>query len=110
MFLRVSDEGKIYLIQCVLLSYGCFYPGIQLFKNHIRQALVSSILMTFSNIANKWNLALIGLMTYYRKAVIHRIELLDALVKAENKTRSLVKIGLNSKMLSRLPAVIFYTL
>ena len=66
--------------------------------------------MTFSNIANKWNSALIGLMTYYREAVICRIELLDALVKAENKTRSLVKIGLNSRMLSRLPAVIFYTL
>ena len=66
--------------------------------------------MTFSNIANKWNSALIGLMTYYHEAVIRRIELLDALVKAENKTQSLVKIGLNSRMLSHLLAVIFYML
>jgi len=58
---------------------------------------------------NKWNTALIGLMTYYREAVIHTNELLDALVKAENKIQTRVKIGLNSKMPSRFPPVVFYT-
>jgi pre-mRNA-processing factor 8 len=63
-------------------------------------------LTTFPKIVNKWNTTLIGLMTYYRKAVIHTNELLDALVKAENKIQTRVKIGLNSKMPSRL---VFYT-
>ena len=40
---------------------------------------------TFTKIANKWNTAVIGLMTYFREAVIHTTELLDLLVKCENK-------------------------
>lgn len=90
-FLRVSDEG------------------VQQFNNRIRQVLMSSGSTTFSKIVNKWNTALIGLMTYYREAVIHTNELLDALVKAENKIQTRVKIGLNSKMPSRFPPVVFYT-
>ena len=46
---------------------------------------MSSGSTTFSKIVNKWNTAFIGLMTYYREAVIHTNESLDALVKAENK-------------------------
>ncbi|KAJ7059822.1 U5-snRNA binding site 2 of PrP8-domain-containing protein [Mycena amicta] len=90
-FLCVSDEG------------------VQLFNNRIRQVLMSSGSTTFSKIVNKWNTALIGLMTYYREAVIHTNELLDSLVKAENKIQTRVKIGLNSKMLSHFPPVVFYT-
>jgi hypothetical protein len=48
-------------------------------------------------------------MTYHREAVIHTNELLDSLVKAENKIQTRVKIGLNSKMPSRFPPVVFYT-
>ena len=70
---------------------------------------MSSGSTTFSKIVNKWNTALIGLMTYYREAVIPTNELLDALVKAENKIQTRVKIGLNSKMPSRFPPVVFYT-
>lgn len=83
--------------------------GIQQFNNRIRQILMSSGSTTFSKIVNKWNTAIIGLMTYYREAVIHTNELLDALVKAENKIQTRVKIGLNSKMPSRFPPVVFYT-
>ncbi|KAJ3817018.1 U5-snRNA binding site 2 of PrP8-domain-containing protein [Lentinula raphanica] len=90
-FLRVSDEG------------------VQQFNNRIRQVLMSSGSTTFSKIVNKWNTALIGLMTYYREAVIHTNKLLDSLVKAENKIQTRVKIGLNSKMPSRFPPVVFYT-
>ncbi|KIM63090.1 hypothetical protein SCLCIDRAFT_1174431, partial [Scleroderma citrinum Foug A] len=53
--------------------------GIQQFKNCIHQVLMSLSLTMFSKIANKWNTVLVGLMTYYRKAVIHTNELLDAL-------------------------------
>ena len=90
-FLHVSDEG------------------VQQFNNRIRQVLMSSGSTMFSKIVNKWNTALIGLMTYYRETVIHTNELLDSLVKAENKIQTCVKIGLNSKMLSRFPPVMFYT-
>ena len=55
---------------------------------------------TFRKIVNQWNTALIDLMTYFREAVVHTQELLDLLVKCENKIQTRIKIGLNSKMLS----------
>lgn len=58
---------------------------------------------------NKWNTALIGLMTYFREAVVNTQELLDLLVKCENKIQTRIKIGLNSKMPARFPPVVFYT-
>ena len=64
---------------------------------------------TFTKIINKWNTALIGLMTYFREAVVNTQELLDLLVKCESKVQTRVKIGLNSKMPSRFPPVVFYT-
>lgn len=42
-----------------------------------------------------------GLMTYFREATVHTQELLDLLVKCENKIQTRIKIGLNSKMPSR---------
>jgi len=77
------------------------------FHNRIRQVLMSSGSTTFTKIVNKWNTALIGLMTYYRESVVHTRELLDLLVKCENKIQTRIKIGLNSKMPSRFPPVVF---
>jgi pre-mRNA-processing factor 8 len=82
--------------------------AIRSFDNRIRQVLMSSGATTFTKIANKWNTALIGLMTYYREAVLNSHELLDLLVKNENKIQTRIKIGLNSKMPSRFPPVVFY--
>ena len=79
------------------------------FENRIRQILMASGSTTFTKIANKWNTTLIGLMTYFREAVIHTETLLDLLVKCENKIQTRIKIGLNSKMPSRFPPVVFYT-
>lgn len=79
------------------------------FNNRVRHILMASGSTTFTKIANKWNTCLIGLMTYYREAVIHTQELLDLLVKNENKIQTRIKIGLNSKMPSRFPPVVFYT-
>ncbi|CXI49021.1 pre-mRNA-processing-splicing factor 8, putative [Plasmodium berghei] len=79
------------------------------FENKIRQILMSSGSTTFTKIANKWNTSLIGLMTYFREAVLDTEELLDLLVKCENKIQTRIKIGLNSKMPSRFPPVVFYT-
>ena len=40
---------------------------------------MSSGSTTFTKIANKWNTALIGLMTYFREAVVNTQEMLDLL-------------------------------
>lgn len=45
----------------------------------------------------------------FREAVVNTQELLDLLVKCENKIQTRIKIGLNSKMPSRFPPVVFYT-
>jgi pre-mRNA-processing factor 8 len=82
--------------------------AVQAFENRIRQILMTSGASTFTKIANKWNTAIIGLMTYYREAVLNTQELLDLLVKNENKMQTRIKIGLNSKMPSRFPPVVFY--
>lgn len=83
--------------------------SLRSFENRIRQILMSSGSTTFTKVANKWNSALIGLMTYYRESVVQTQELLDLLVKCENKMQTRIKIGLNSKMPSRFPPVVFYT-
>merc|ERR1719357_1433204 len=80
-----------------------------MFHNRVRQILMASGSTTFTKIVNKWNTALIGLMTYFREAVVNTQELLDMLVKCENKIQTRIKIGLNSKMPSRFPPVVFYT-
>ncbi|KAL4062679.1 pre-mRNA-processing-splicing factor 8 [Scleroderma citrinum] len=83
-FLCISDEDKLYH------QVAYTYSGIQQFNNHIQQVLMSSGLMTFSKIINKWNTVLIELMTYYHEAVIHTNKLLNALIKTENKIQTLV--------------------
>eukprot|EP00241_Pyramimonas_parkeae_P014868 CAMPEP_0114310796 /NCGR_PEP_ID=MMETSP0059-20121206/19450_1 /TAXON_ID=36894 /ORGANISM="Pyramimonas parkeae, Strain CCMP726" /LENGTH=2336 /DNA_ID=CAMNT_0001434863 /DNA_START=49 /DNA_END=7060 /DNA_ORIENTATION=- len=90
-FVRVDDEN------------------LKQFENRVRQILMSSGSTTFTKIVNKWNTALIGLMTYFREATVHTQELLDLLVKCENKIQTRIKIGLNSKMPSRFPPVVFYS-
>ena len=66
-FLRVDDES------------------LAKFHNRVRQILMASGSTTFTKIVNKWNTALIGLMTYFRESVVNTQELLDLLVKCENK-------------------------
>lgn len=137
-----NDTTKEMTAQCFLRVDE---PSQRSFENRVRQILMSSGSTTFTKIANKWNTALIGLMTYFREAVINtqvgreqeagwltgtdgrtdRLtawcgawwlmagwmmqEVLDLLVKCENKIQTRIKIGLNSKMPSRFPPVVFYT-
>lgn len=79
------------------------------FENRVRHILMASGSTTFTKISNKWNTTLIGLCTYFREALIHTEQILDLLVKCENKIQTRIKIGLNSKMPSRFPPVVFYT-
>ena len=83
--------------------------AVEKFENRLRQILISCGSTTFTKIANKWNTTLIGLVTYYREAIINTEKMLDALVRAENKIQTRIKIGLNTKMPSRFPPVVFYT-
>ena len=83
--------------------------GLREFENRIRQILMASGSTTFTKIANKWNVALISLVVYYREAVLGTEQLLDLLVKCESKIQTRIKIGLNSKMPSRFPPVVFYS-
>ena len=91
VFLRVSQAGQTR------------------FHNRVRHVLMSSGAAPFTKVANKWNSCVIALMTYFREAVVHTPELLDLLVRCENKIQTRIKIGLNSKMPSRFPPVVFYT-
>ena len=63
---------------------------------------------TFTKICNKWNTSLIGLITYFREAIINTEELLNIIVKSENKIQNRIKAGINSKMPSRFPPCVFY--
>lgn len=74
--------------------------AVRAFDNRIRQILMSSGATTFTKIANKWNTALIGLMTYYREAVLNTQELLDLLVKNENKIQTVSYIYINISVAS----------
>lgn len=103
----LQNEATKERTACAYLRVG--EEAIQNFENRTRQILMSSGSTTFTKIANKWNTALIGLMTYYREAVVNTQELLDLLVKCENRIQTRIKIGLNSKMPSRFPPVVFYT-
>ena len=57
--------------------------SLRTFENRVRQVLMSSGSTTFTKIANKWNTALIGLMTYFREAVVNTQEMLDLLVRSQ---------------------------
>ena len=62
--------------------------------------------MTFTailcyHLLKHFNIDIAGLMTYFREATVHTQELLDLLVKCENKIQTRIKNGLNSKMPSR---------
>ncbi|KNC53021.1 pre-mRNA-processing-splicing factor 8 [Thecamonas trahens ATCC 50062] len=83
--------------------------SVTAFRNRVRQVLVNSGATTFAKVANKWNTAVVGLMTYFREAVINTPALLDVLVKCEAQVQTRIKIGLNSKMPTRFPVQVFYT-
>ena len=69
-FLRVDDDN------------------MKKFENRVRQILMASGSTTFTKIANKWNTSLIGLITYSREAAINTENLLDLVVKCENKVQT----------------------
>mmetsp|Transcript_8378 Transcript_8378/g.30995 ORF Transcript_8378/g.30995 Transcript_8378/m.30995 type:complete len:2367 (-) Transcript_8378:8-7108(-) len=82
--------------------------AIKDFDNRVRMVIMSSGSSTFTRVVNKWNTAIISLMTYFREATVNTHELLDIIVKGENKIQTRIKIGLNSKMPTRFPPVVFY--
>lgn len=82
--------------------------AITYFRNRIRTILLSSQATTFQKVSNKWNTAIIALVVYFREALVATPELLDEIVKSENRVQTRVKLELNSKMPNRFPPVVFY--
>jgi len=107
MQLLFSSLAHNFLILSIYFSHLQHFCSKQKINKLDIASFVSDII--WLQIVNKWNTALIGLMTYFREAVVSTQELLDLLVKCENKIQTRVKIGLNSKMPSRFPPVVFYT-
>jgi U5-snRNA binding site 2 of PrP8 len=68
---------------------------------------MSSGSTTFTKIANKWNTALIGLMTYFREAVVNTQEVLDLLVKCENKIQVSLQHSSYTSTCTTMLAVIY---
>ena len=66
--------------------------SLRTFENRVRQVLMSSGSTTFTKIANKWNTALIGLMTYFREAVVNTQEMLDFLVRSRRLFEPQVRV------------------
>ena len=66
--------------------------SLRTFENRVRQVLMSSGSTTFTKIANKWNTALIGLMTYFREAVVNTQEMLDLLVRSRRLFEPQVRV------------------
>ncbi|KAI8869851.1 pre-mRNA-processing-splicing factor 8 [Ramicandelaber brevisporus] len=83
--------------------------SLVLFNNNIRRILMSSGSAPFIKVAKRWNTLLTGFVTYYREAIVYTREALELMVRAETKIQRRVMSGLNSKMPSRFPPVIFYT-
>jgi len=79
------------------------------FENRIRHMIMTTGTATFTKISNKWNATLIGLITFYREAISSSSNLLEIIVKSENQIHNRVKLGLNTKMPSRFPPVVFYS-
>ena len=73
------NMGDFPIVSCL---FRWFLPKRSFFQ---LAAGFHDVARTFTKIANKWNTNLIGMMTYFREAVIHTDALLDLLVKCENK-------------------------
>ncbi|KAG8736090.1 pre-mRNA-splicing factor 8 [Ceratobasidium sp. 414] len=92
--IRTTGGKQFSLKDCVELdkraSEGTDGPGII--------ACVRRRCSTVQRHFPKWDTKIIGLMTYHCEAIVHINKLRDALVKAENKIQTRVKIGLNSEI------------
>lgn len=78
------------------------------FGARVRSIVQAGGSSTFAKVAARWNSVLLGLVAYFREAVACTPVLLDALVRAESRVQARIKLGLNTKMPSRFPPVVFY--
>uniref|UniRef100_A0A6T6SP05 mRNA splicing factor PRP8 n=1 Tax=Amorphochlora amoebiformis TaxID=1561963 RepID=A0A6T6SP05_9EUKA len=114
--IKKSDYIAIWKLKSDNIDFGQTYCMIDIanksivsFQNRIRHIILTSGSSTFTKISNKWNTTLIGLVTYFRESIKSSDKLLQVIIKSENKIQNRVKMGLNSKMPSRFPPVVFYS-
>ncbi|AFP65263.1 splicing factor Prp8 (nucleomorph) [Chroomonas mesostigmatica CCMP1168] len=79
------------------------------FENRMRQILFNSNSTTFTKIVNKWNSNLLGIILYFRESCWKNFKFQKVLLQSEKKVQMKIKLGLNSKMPSRFPPVLFYS-
>nr|UXY87508.1 splicing factor Prp8 [Cryptomonas sp.] len=94
-------------------QYICAIPmitdiAVKQFENKIRQVLIISNSTTFTKISNRWNLNIIGIVSYFRESSKNSRKFLKTVSISEERMQNRIKVGLNSKMPSRFPPVLFY--
>ncbi|KAG0442228.1 Pre-mRNA-splicing factor spp42 [Dictyocoela muelleri] len=94
------------LLNSKYYSMSISNSGIQIFINHARTILKSSTRNTFLKIVQKWNKLLLSTVVYYRESISG--EFIEIIKFYERKIQNSIKLGLNTKMPSRFPNVIFY--
>lgn len=82
--------------------------AIDLFESRVRALLMASGSTAFTKIASRWNSLLIGFVGLFREAILGTPELSQLFARCETRVQNRVKIGLNSKMPTRFPPVVFY--
>jgi pre-mRNA-processing factor 8 len=95
-------------------NFKYFFPLIsndiiKKLENRIKQFLFSCSSSTFTKISNKWNLNMIGFISYFRESCTNSNLFFNKASCLEKKIQSKIKTDLNSKMPSRFPPVLFYS-
>jgi len=83
--------------------------AISQFQNKIHQLILTSNSTTFAKISNKWNSNLIGNILFFRESSFNNLKFQKLALESEDKIQIRIKIGLNTKMPSRFPPVLFYS-
>nr|UXY86768.1 splicing factor Prp8 [Cryptomonas paramecium] len=65
--------------------------------------------ISFIKMSNKWNLNILGFVSYFRESSKNTIKFFFLNTFLENKLHIKIKISLNSRTISRFPSIVFYT-
>nr|UXY88510.1 splicing factor Prp8 [Cryptomonas curvata] len=103
-FLKKNIQKKKFKYIIPFISFDV----IKELENRIKQFLITYNSTTFTKISNKWNLNLIGFVSYYRESCLNCHNFFKLVSHLEEKIQVKIKISLNSKMPSRFPPVLFY--
>eukprot|EP00477_Mikrocytos_mackini_P002140 GAHX01002346.1.p1 GENE.GAHX01002346.1~~GAHX01002346.1.p1 ORF type:complete len:2012 (-),score=317.38 GAHX01002346.1:41-6076(-) len=84
--------------------------AVRLLESKIKHILMSARNSVFTKMVSKWNSNILSFVSYFREAIPETPSLLKLLERLENKLQNSIKIGINTKMPSRFPPLVFYVL